>query len=241
MKDVHGDLYEKEVSYWWSVAQRSEVSAVYFKFCRHSGFSKVLDLGCGGGALLSGLKNYAKVFGIDSSFKACKYSKEKIDNILQSDALRLPFKDGCFDTILVLDLIEHIDNEMNLLREIKRVCAKGGVCIMTVPAWRCLWSERDDWLGHKRRYTVTNLKTTVEKVGFEIIKCNYVHGLLFIILYLTNQIRRILRYGKIKTDIITVPDLLNSFLIYLFEVERKLFSVINPPLGTSIICVAKKC
>lgn len=241
MKDAHADLYEKEIFYWWSVAKRREVLAVYFKFCKQAQFRKILDVGCGGGSLISVLKNCGKVFGIDSSFKACKYSKEKIDNILQSDALRLPFKDGCFDAIFALDLIEHIDNDINVLREINRVCARGGICVITVPAWRCLWSERDVWLGHKRRYTVRNLKTAVEKAGFKTVECSYIHGLLFIILYLANKIKRVLRYDKIKTDIIAVPDLLNSFLIHLFEVERKIFFAINFPLGTSVICIAKKC
>ena len=247
MNELHSDLYEREQCYWWSVIQRSAALSAWGKYSNPKLQNRILDVGCGTGTLLYDLRKHgtlqqcARIYGIDSSVQACQYSKRKKINVLQADVCRLPLRDDCFDVIFALDLIEHIEDELAVLKQIYRVCSRGGVSILIVPAWTCLWGGRDNWLGHKRRYTVAKLKASLEKAGFKIIKCSYIHALLFPVLYLTNKIKQFLRYNRIKTDIFTVPRPLNSFLIYLFTLETKLFSWVNQPLGTSVICIAKKC
>jgi ubiquinone/menaquinone biosynthesis C-methylase UbiE len=209
-------------------------------FSASSSDYRILDAGCGAGAFLSILQKQATAYGIDSSFKACEFSKNKKNNVVQADIRRLPFKDNSFDAIFALDLIEHTEEESNILKEIYRVCSPCGTCIITVPAWDCLWSERDSYLGHKRRYTIKKLQISLETARFKIIKCSYIYTLLFPILYLRNKIRDYLGYRKIKTDIFAVSRPLNTFLINLFALEIKLLPWVELPFGTSIVCVAKK-
>lgn len=240
MKEIHKDLYENEERYWWSVIHRQAALSMWRKFYQPDADYKILDVGCGGGAFLSALKSYGKAYGIDSSFKACEFSKNKKNNVVQADIRQLPFKDNSFNAVFALDLIEHTEEESNVLKEICRVCLPGGTCIITVPAWDCLWSERDNCLGHKRRYTIKRLRVSLESVRFKIIKCSYIYTLLFPILYLRNKIREYLGYRKIKTDIFAVSRPLNTFLINLFAFEIKLLPRVEFPFGTSIVCVAKK-
>ena len=247
MKELHPDLYEKEQRYWWSVIQRSAALSAWDRYSDPKLQNRILDVGCGAGAFLYDLQERSvlgqqlRVYGIDFSIQACQYSKSKKIDVLQADVCYLPLRDDCLGVIFALNLIEHIEDEVTALKQLYRVCSRGGVSILIVPAWTCLWGGRDNWLGHKRRYTVAKLKASLEEAGFKVIRCSYVHILLFPILYLMNKIKQFLRYNKIKTEIFTVPRPLNSLLIYLFTLELKLSSWVSFPMGTSIVCVAKKC
>lgn len=240
MKDIYTDLYENEESYWWSVTHRQAALSLWRRFRASSSDRRMLDVGCGAGAFLSILQKHGRAYGIDSSFKACEFSKNKKNNVIQADIRRLPFRDNSFDAVFALDLIEHIEDESTLLQQIYRVCRQGGVFIMTVPAFKCLWSERDEYLGHKRRYTIKGLQGLLTAAGFKVIKCSYIYTLLFPALYLRNKIRSYLGYRKIKSDVFSFPGALNQFLINLFGIETKLLARVRFPLGTSVICAAKK-
>ncbi len=63
-----------------------------------------------------------------------------------------------FDIITILDLLEHADDE-RVLKEAYRILKKGGLVIITVPAYQFLWSRWDEILGLKRRYDKTSLAT----------------------------------------------------------------------------------
>lgn len=240
MKEIHSDLYEREHHYWWSVIHRKAALSAWRHFAQSRPGYKILDVGCGGGEFLSTLQNYGKTYGIDASLKACEFAKDKKNSIIQADILKLPLRDNYFDAVFALDLIEHIEDEAAVFQQLYNVCSADGLCIVTAPAWGCLWSERDSWLGHKRRYTTQRLQIAFEASGFKVIWASYIYTLLFPALYLRNKIRKILGYHKIKSDIFAVIRPLNSFLINLFSLELKLIPRISLAFGTSVICVAKK-
>ena len=239
-KDIHIDFYKSGECYWWSVIQRKEVTYALRRFSDSGSKGKILDVGCGAGVLLSVLSQDARVYGTDLSIKACEFSKRKGINVLQADAHCLPLKDNSFNVVFALDLIEHIEDELTVLKQIYRVCSEGGICIFTVPAWNCLWGARDEWLGHKRRYIIPTLRQMAEKAGFKIIRCNYFIASLFPILFFANKIKRLLRCNTIKSDVARVPRLLNTFLIYFLTAEGRLLSHFYTPIGTSIVCIARK-
>lgn len=240
MREVHLDLYEREQDYWWAVIHRKAAISIWKYFSKPDACLRTLDVGCGAGAFLSILQKHAKACGIDSSLKACEFAKNKGNNIIQADIIKLPFRQGCFDAVFALDIIEHIDDAAGVLKQLYRVCSPGGLCIVTVPAWDCLWSERDVYLGHKRRYTIKRLRVAFGTAGFKFISASYMYALLFPALYARNKIRKLSGYSKIKSDVFAVPGFLNRFLINLFSLELKLLPLGLLPFGTSIICVAKK-
>jgi SAM-dependent methyltransferase len=240
MKEIHADLYKNEERYWWSVIHRQVALSMWRRFSGSSSGCRILDAGCGSGAFLSILQKQAKAYGIDSSLRACGLCADKRNNVVQADIRQLPFRENSFDAVFALDLIEHAEEESDVLNEIYRVCSPGGTCIITVPAWDSLWGERDSYLGHKRRYTAKKLRIALESARFKIIKCSYIYTLLFPILYIRNKIRGCLGYRQIKTDIFAVAEPLNKFLINLFGLEIKLLPWVGFPFGTSIVCVANK-
>lgn len=103
---------------------------------RHFGSSHrpVLDLGCGGGLLSNFLAAQGKcVVGVDVSEDALsvakKYSSTKTVDYVLSEARDLPFGDGHFDAVCVMDLLEHVDKPQEVLAEASRVLASNGLLI----------------------------------------------------------------------------------------------------------------
>lgn len=99
-----------------------------------------LDFGCYDGAFLSSLKgkNIARLVGMDISEEAIKKGR-KIFPQLQimriGETGRLPFEDGAFSSITVLDVLEHVYEQAELLTELNRVLKNGGKLVVTVPGW----------------------------------------------------------------------------------------------------------
>jgi SAM-dependent methyltransferase len=69
----------------------------------------------------------------------------------------LPFRDGEFDLVCAFDVIEHVEDDRCVFREVSRVLKDDGVLICSVPLYADLWTEFDDWVGHARRYDPSNL------------------------------------------------------------------------------------
>jgi ubiquinone/menaquinone biosynthesis C-methylase UbiE len=89
----------------------------------------------------------------------------------------LPFKDEEFDLICAFDVIEHVEDDLLGIREMKRVCKNEGLMVLTVPAYMFLWSHHDEVNQHYRRYTLKNLKNLGKKKTFYEILISLGHKL----------------------------------------------------------------
>lgn len=99
---------------------------------------KILDLGCGDGVLSYMLaKERAIVSGVDSSDVAIAYAKEKTKKMQiefrKANVYELPFDDNEFDAVVSSDVIEHLQDVNQYLKEIKRVTKKGGIIVLSTP------------------------------------------------------------------------------------------------------------
>src|SRR5215216_6423108 len=125
--DLYRDLYVKEQDYWWHVGKRA---IVYSLLERYRGNrqkqGRALDLGCGTGLNLDFLSRYAEPVGTDFSEEALSFCLERGHKLLcKADAAALPFPDGEFDIITALDVVEHLDDDLAALTEIRRVLRPG--------------------------------------------------------------------------------------------------------------------
>jgi SAM-dependent methyltransferase len=87
--------------------------------------------------------------------------------------MALDFRDKDFDAVVSGEVLEHIENDMHVVKEFYRALKEGGVCIITVPANQRLWDKNDEWAGHHRRYDRAQLRHLFEGAGFEIIRCTH--------------------------------------------------------------------
>lgn len=133
---------------------------------KYSGYLKgrVLDIGCG-------TKPYKKYLVASTEYIGMDESKDVSPGVLaKSD--KIPFSDGYFDSVLCTELLEHLPEPQDTLKEIKRVLKKGGYLYLTVPQEWCLHYEPRDYF----RFTKYGIKYLLEKNGFEVIRIDRIGG-----------------------------------------------------------------
>jgi len=240
---VKEEEYERmfilEDFYWWFRGRRQIVLSALGDIKPQ----RVLDVGCGTGANL--LLFNGQTVGLDISSKALAFAKRRKKDLLlvQGSAEALPFEEGTFDLVLALDLLEHLPDDVKGLREMYRVLRKGGTLLVTVPAYRFLWSEHDEALGHFRRYSKGEIKGKMEGVGFSLKFISHAIVLPFFPIALFRLIQKILRRAnkQPKSSLVILPPPLNDFLYSLLLREAKLIARgISFPFGVSIICRGEK-
>jgi len=132
----------------------------------HGAPEPMLDLGCGTGRFAATLvSDGRRVLAIDPAPDA---SLAPPGATVVGSAERVPLADASVGTVMVRDVIEHLDDAA-ALAESHRVLQKGGLLIVLVPAWPSLWSARDEHAGHLRRYTRATLRRVVVGAGFEVV------------------------------------------------------------------------
>lgn len=237
-KEEFERMFILEDFYWWFKGRRSIISTLL----KNSPKGKVLDVGCGTGANLLLFNGMA--VGLDISSEALKFAQRRKGNLLlcQGRAEALPFKDESFEIVLALDLLEHLPDDIRGLEEMFRVLKKEGKLLVTVPAFRFLWSEHDEALSHFRRYRREELKAKLKSVGFSIEFISYVIFLPFFPIALYRLVQKLFPPKREpKTSLIILPSFLNELLYWILRQESKLLSWgMRFPFGVSIACRARK-
>lgn len=235
------EMYNQESYYWWHKAKRNLVLKVIKNKIRVKEITDILDIGCGTGKLIEELSKYGNVYGIDTSDKALKYCKKRgLINVYKCELgkQKLPFKSGKFSIVTCLDVIEHIENEYEVLLEIKRVLKPDGHLIVTVPAYQFLFSYWDKLLHHKRRYTARALKSQTDRVHFSTIKISYFNSFLLPTAVVFRFIKSL--FKKKTSDFVNLPTLFNNMLYLVTKLEVKIILLKSMPFGLSIVGVFQK-
>jgi len=234
-------MYKLENYHWWFTSRRNLVLKL-LKSLKFS-FPAILDVGAGTGGNLSAFSALGEAFGIDSSERAVRYCRERgIENIIQSPVEKIPFEKERFDVVTCLDVLEHVENPVDALSEIKRVLNSKGRIIITVPAFEMLWSQHDEALGHLRRYSKDSLFCNIEDAGLKVERSGYFFFTSFFIVAPVRLARRILPFPlRARSDTTTVPPkFLNEFLKFLFKIELIISGKSRLPFGSTIYAVVSK-
>lgn len=231
-------MHAMEGHYWWFVARRQLAFDLLESAMPKGG--RILDVGCGTGAVMVELQKLGPCYGIDFSVHALEFSaKRSSEGLALANAEEIPFASESFDAVVSLDTIEHVKNDSAAIREIARVLKPGGVFIMNVPAFKWLWGPHDVALMHQRRYTARQVSNLLRSQGFHLTKLSYSVFLLFPVVVLMRMFERRKR-GPAEVRLPAVSDLWNDRLIRLMETEGKLLKSSSLPWGSSVVAVARK-
>ncbi len=233
------DLKEEEIlgsaiaGHWYYVAKGRAMR----KFLGGFKADEVLDVGAGSGVfsrqlLDAGICNSATC--IDPNYAS---EREEVHNGKTLRFLR-DIRQASQKLVLMMDVLEHVDNDAALLSRYAGMMPKGGRVLITVPAFQFLWSGHDIFLEHRRRYTGAQLENTVKKAGLRVIKTRYFFGILFPLIAAIRLSRA--KASKPKSDLKIYPGWLNCALISLHDVERAMLFPWNRIAGLSVFCLCEK-
>ena len=206
--------------------------------------ARILDLGCGTGFNYLALHPLGKVWSVDINERALASCKKKeIPRLYKGDAQNLSrFSDCSFDAVVAIELLEHLEKDIDCIREVHRILRPGGIFLATVPAHPFLWSSDDDLAHHFRRYTKKQL-TTLLSSPFRIRFLSYRYVFLSIPAMAVFLMQKLLRFsgGGHKNSLTFTPMFANGLLKYLMSIENALLAKgCFLPFGISLICISQK-
>ncbi|MBV8590973.1 MAG: class I SAM-dependent methyltransferase [Acetobacteraceae bacterium] len=186
-----------EADHWWFVGRRWLFSSIINK-CDLSRDADVLDVGTSTGANLQLLRDlgFTRITGLDQSALAIQFCAGRgFGQVRLGDVCALPFPDASFDLVLATDIIEHVDDDLRGLQELRRVLKPGGCLLLTVPTFSMLWGLQDEVSHHKRRYRLGQLLKRLEAANLSSQQYFYFNYVLFMPILVS---RRLMRLFKIR-------------------------------------------
>ena len=204
---------------------------------------EILDCGCGTGHNLGMLRRYGRAYGIDLTWAGLQYSHEKGERLVaRATAAQLPFADGRFDLVTSFDVLYALEDEVErrAIAEMARVLKPGGTLIANVAALDALRGNHSILANEIRRYSRGDLRRRLAAAGLRVAHSSYTN---FTILPLVAAIRlkqRLSGHVESSEEISIPPAPLNALLSGLLAAEAAALRVVNMPLGSSLIAVARK-
>jgi trans-aconitate methyltransferase len=195
---------------------------------------EILDVGAGSGFFSRYLltsTEAARAVCVDSA-----YGEARDDTCNGKPILfRRSIENSNADVVLLMDVLEHVDDEGELLRPYIDSVAPGARFVVTVPAFQFLWSSHDVFLEHRRRYTIGQLVTAVESCGLTLDRCHYYYAFVFPIAAAMRLFERFARTTEAepKSQLRPEPRLINNTLTALCAAERPIMRA-NRLFGLSV-------
>jgi SAM-dependent methyltransferase len=234
------EMYAVESRHWWYAGKR----VLFKRLLRRrlaSGASRMLDVGCGTGAVAVDFERYGRVFVCDRSREALAFARSRgVRDPVACDATHIPFADRSFDLVLAFDVIEHVEDDREMLCELKRVLRPGGAVAIHVPAWPSLWSRHDEALEHKRRYTRRRLARVIDESGLTTEYLGWASTTIFVPALLVRAARRSRGSTDQGQDIFALPGPLNAAMLSVYRAEAALAAATGLPFGLSLAAIAAR-
>jgi SAM-dependent methyltransferase len=200
----------------------------------------VLDIGAGSGyfsfqLLESG--NAISACCVDTGY--VEESNQQVNNKLLQYRKRIDSSDA--KLVLLMDVLEHVDDDVAVLTEYVRKSPAGALFVISVPAFQFMWSGHDEFLEHKRRYSLTQIEAVASQAGLKLEPGCYYYGLVFPLAFLTRLLNRLQKQDVVspKSQLRKHHPLINNLLSLLCRIELAFFRH-NRIGGLTAFCIAHK-
>jgi len=247
-------LFAIEDRHFWFRARNKVISVLINQITTDlaDGY-RVLEVGCGTGNVLRVLDRICSsgtVVGMDLFAEGMRYARERTSSpLVQGDMHSPPFGIQ-FQVIGLFDVLEHLPNDVQVLRDLHTMLASEGVLLLTVPAHASLWSYFDEASQHCRRYESAELRDKLLHSGYRIEYMTAYMASVFPLVWLgrrlasltnrrtTDDIHRIHNLANRELRIIPI---INELLTLLLTQETHIVARRRQlPIGTSLLVVARK-
>ena len=229
-----------EADYWWFVNKRRLVLQLLDAYAPDRGV--LLEAGSGGGLFASILQEHGwRVVATDLAPDAARFARAHgVRHAIAMDAATgWPFADDSAEALVMLDVLEHIEDDTAALAEVRRVLRPGGIAVVSVPAYQWLFSSWDAYNEHYRRYTGTRLRKCAQAAGLEVLRLSYWNAVSLppaICLRLKDRLAGV-EYERLEYP--PVPRVVNAALIAYGRIESTWLQWGSMPAGLSVAVVLR--
>jgi SAM-dependent methyltransferase len=241
-------LARMEQEHFWWRARRELILDVLRRRVPDLGERALFDIGCGSGGLL----HFLAVSGVPVA-GACDAYRESLQIVRRrlevplvlADAGRLPPLGEGLRLVSLFDVLEHVDDDVALLRWIETVLLPGGFLILTVPAHPFLFDEMDEIAHHRRRYRRRELREKLQAAGLEVIVLSHFMAPLLPLMVLVRALGRAFAARthtalERRTFEARVIPVVNDLMLALLRSERFWMRRTSIPFGTSLLALARR-
>lgn len=195
----------------------------------------ILEVGCGIGNFTPALTKYGKVWAIDIESGYLDQTRKVVNGevlvgVGDIEKGKYNFGDKKFDSIVCLNVLEHIKNDREALKNLYKLLKDRGYLILLVPSHPKLYGAIDQSIGHFRRYDKNDLINQLKDTGCVLVSCKRVNFLGGIGWWVA---QRIFKEKTVKEENIKIFNILAPLILPLED-------IMEPPLGTSILVIAQK-
>lgn len=251
--ELQDTLFEMEDGSWWFQYRGKMILTLMNKYFSRA--SLTLDIGAGNGYTSAHAKRVGYKIGImEPSVSGCRHAvKRGLRTVLCGELSEDSVADGGIEQAMLLDCLEHIEEDAAMLGLLGRKMKKGGRLLLTVPAFNGLWSSADDYAGHFRRYTCPELERKLSDAGFTVLQSSYFMSFLYLPILVVRvwmeRLGLIQKSGKRTEEeakkirqkqFVSTGKVTNMVLRWLGRTERRwLKKGRKIPFGSSVILVAE--
>lgn len=237
---VYDRMAAHDSTHWWYRARRDILADYVARYANLPETARILEIGCGTGHNLPMLARFGTVDAIEIDDAAREIASARLGKPIATAPLPQlsGIERGGYDLVAVLDVVEHIDDDVAALKAIADCLKPGGKILITVPAHQWMWSAHDVVNHHHRRYSKRTLGDTLARAGLRHEGLRWFNSLLFPAAVAARIVGRIT--GKDDSDDSPPAKPLNAAFEKIFGLERYLVGRVPLPPGLSIITLASR-
>lgn len=233
-------LVELEDNYWWHIAKRKLVLRLLDRFACAPG--RLVEGGIGSGRNLVEFEQRGyEVTGFDLMPESVEHVRSRgIEDVRVHDLEDpWPVDSGSLRAVVLLDVLEHIQNPVKVLKHVHQSLSADGAVVVTVPAYPWLFSRWDEQLGHFRRYTIREFRRQAIEAGFRVQWLNHWNSFTLPAAMAVRGWEKLFPQRS-QPDFPQVSPVTNRLLLSAAAAERACMDLPGIPAGLSLAGVLKK-
>ena len=237
-------MYQVEDHHWWYLGMERITRSLLERALppdREARSLKILDAGCGTGAVMKYLARYGEVTGFDFSAEALKFSRRRGHlRLAQASVLQVPCASNRFDVVVSFDVLCEIGvDDGQALREFARVLKPGGIVLLRLPAYSWMRGQHDVAVHLAHRYTRGEVIAKLGTHGLTPLHSSYANSFLLPIAAAKRWSERFLPPQQ-GSDLTLSPGPINGILRSILSAEAPLVSTVGLPAGLTVVALARK-
>jgi SAM-dependent methyltransferase len=233
-----------EATHFWFRGFRAFITPVVRDLAGGRRDLRIIDCGCGTGHNMRlVLEPYGRVVGFDLDEGGIALSRALGANVVRANAAFAPFASESFDIATSFDVMQCLEPDAAVVREMARLVRPGGAVVVTMAALEMLRGDHSESWQEVRRYTPATARALLVQAGLRVERVSFLFGSLFPLMLTVRFAQRLLRpfRGHRPDADIAIPSTpVNGLLTALVTAEARVASRVSLPVGSSLLVVGKK-